>query len=74
MNTSPSCETRAFNWAVLTVWNLQTPSPSAAGVERSLSYVWSVAHCLRVVLDEYCEHRRYAERDLGALEARLRQQ
>lgn len=30
----------------------------------------TVAHCLRVVLDEECEHRRYAERDLAVLEAR----
>jgi hypothetical protein len=30
----------------------------------------SVGHCLRVVLREHCEHRRYAVRDLAVLEAR----
>lgn len=30
----------------------------------------TVGHCLRVVLDEECEHHRYANRDLAVLEAR----
>ncbi|HEY3259090.1 MAG TPA: DinB family protein [Pseudonocardiaceae bacterium] len=30
----------------------------------------SVGHCLRVVMGEECEHRRYAVRDLAVLEAR----
>lgn len=30
----------------------------------------SVGNCLRVVMMEECEHRRYAERDLAVLEAR----
>jgi len=30
------------------------------------------AECLRVLLEEYSSHRRYAERDLGALELRYR--
>jgi hypothetical protein len=30
----------------------------------------SVGECLRVLMDEYCEHRRFAERDLAVLEAR----
>jgi DinB superfamily/Pentapeptide repeats (8 copies) len=30
----------------------------------------SVGRCLRVVIDEECEHRRYAVRDLAVLEAR----
>jgi uncharacterized damage-inducible protein DinB len=30
----------------------------------------TVGHCLRVVMDEECEHRRYAHRDLAVLEAR----
>jgi hypothetical protein len=30
----------------------------------------SVGRCLRVVMDEECEHRRYAVRDLAVLEAR----
>jgi hypothetical protein len=30
----------------------------------------SVAECLRTLMDEYCEHRRFAERDLAVLEAR----
>ena len=29
-----------------------------------------VGECLRVLMDEYCEHRRFAERDLAVLEAR----
>jgi hypothetical protein len=31
----------------------------------------SVGRCLRVVMDEECEHHRYAVRDLAVLEARL---
>jgi DinB superfamily/Pentapeptide repeats (8 copies) len=31
----------------------------------------SVGHCLRVIMEEECEHRRYAVRDLTALEADL---
>jgi len=30
----------------------------------------SVAECLRVVLNEHCEHRRFADRDLAVLETR----
>jgi hypothetical protein len=30
----------------------------------------SVARCLRVILNEECEHLRFAERDLAVLEAR----
>lgn len=30
----------------------------------------TVGHCLSVVMDEECEHRRYAERDLAVLQAR----
>ena len=30
----------------------------------------SVAECLRVVFNEHCEHRRFADRDLALLEAR----
>jgi len=33
--------------------------------------VRSVGHCLSVVMEEECEHRRYATRDLTVLEARL---
>ncbi|TFV86685.1 DinB family protein [Blastococcus sp. CT_GayMR20] len=29
-----------------------------------------VAECLRTLMDEYCEHRRFAERDLAVLEGR----
>jgi hypothetical protein len=32
----------------------------------------AVHRCLRVVMNEECEHRRYAERDLAVLEARSR--
>jgi hypothetical protein len=31
----------------------------------------SVGRCLRVIMTEECEHRRYAVRDLAALEADL---
>jgi hypothetical protein len=31
----------------------------------------SVGHCLRVIMNEECEHRRYAVRDLTTLEADL---
>jgi hypothetical protein len=30
----------------------------------------SVGKCLRVIMREECEHRRYAERDLSVLDAR----
>ena len=30
----------------------------------------AVGECLRVVLEEHCEHRRFAERDLAALTTR----
>jgi hypothetical protein len=42
----------------------RTPAP---GYPEELR---TVGHCLRVVMDEECEHRRYAVRDLAVLEAR----
>ncbi|MGC5018791.1 DinB family protein [Micromonospora sp. DT47] len=45
---------------------IRTAAPAPAwGVESH-----SVGDCLRVVLEEHCEHRRYAVRDLALLEAR----
>jgi len=45
---------------------IRTADPAPAwGVESH-----SVGDCLRVVLREHCEHRRFAERDLAALDAR----
>ena len=43
----------------------QPPSPRHPVETRS------VGHCLRVIMTEECEHRRYAVRDLAALEADL---
>ena len=43
----------------------QPPSPVHPGETRS------VGRCLRVIMTEECEHRRYAVRDLAALEADL---
>jgi DinB superfamily len=43
----------------------QPPSPWHPGETRS------VGRCLRVIMKEECEHRRYAVRDLAALEADL---
>jgi len=43
----------------------QPPSPRHPRETRS------VGHCLRVIMKEECEHRRYAARDLAALEADL---
>ncbi len=42
---------------------LRPPSPSHSEETRS------VGRCLRVIMTEECEHRRYAVRDLAALEA-----
>jgi hypothetical protein len=41
----------------------QSPTPAHPREARSLG------HCLHVIMDEECEHRRYATRDLTALEA-----
>jgi hypothetical protein len=43
----------------------QPPSPWHPEETRS------VGSCLRVIMDKECEHRRYAVRDLTALEADL---
>ncbi len=43
------------------------PSPPAPGYPDETR---TVGRCLRVVMREECEHRRYALRDLAALEAR----
>jgi uncharacterized damage-inducible protein DinB len=48
---------------------MRTAAPAPAWGERTVA----VRDCLGVVLDEYCEHRRYAERDLAFLEARDRE-
>ncbi|GAB3572027.1 hypothetical protein GCM10027445_28410 [Amycolatopsis endophytica] len=40
------------------------PAPGYPGQPRPVS------RCLRVVMNEECEHRRYAERDLAVLAAR----
>jgi hypothetical protein len=45
---------------------LRTPAP---GFEAYPEETWSVGRCLRVVMKEECEHRRYAVRDLTTLEA-----
>jgi hypothetical protein len=42
------------------------PRPPAPGYPEESR---SVGHCLRVLMDEECEHRRYAVRDLAVLEA-----
>jgi len=42
----------------------RTPAPGYPEESRT------VGRCLRVVMDEECEHRRYAVRDLAVLEAR----
>jgi len=42
----------------------QSPAPGYPDEPRT------VGRCLRVVMKEECEHRRYAERDLAVLEAR----
>lgn len=44
---------------------LRPPAPGYPDEPRT------VGRCLRVVMDEECEHRRYANRDLAVLEARL---
>ena len=45
---------------------LRLPAPGFQGYpEETLS----VGRCLRVIMKEECEHRRYAARDLAALEA-----
>jgi len=43
----------------------QSPTPAHPQKERT------VGECLRVVLQEEIEHRRYMERDVAVLEARL---
>jgi hypothetical protein len=45
---------------------LRLPAP---GFEDYPEETWPVGRCLRVILREECEHRRYAVRDLTALEA-----
>ena len=45
---------------------MRTGEPAPGWGEASLT----VGRCLRVVLNEECEHRRYAVRDLAVLEAR----
>jgi hypothetical protein len=47
---------------------LRLPAPGFEGYPEE---TWSVGRCLRVIMDEECEHRRYAVRDLTALEAGL---
>ena len=47
---------------------LRLPAP---GFQDYPEETWSVGRCLRVVMTEECEHRRYAVRDLTALEADL---
>jgi hypothetical protein len=47
---------------------LRLPAP---GFEAYPEETWSVGNCLRVVLKEEVEHRRYAVRDLTTLEADL---
>jgi hypothetical protein len=47
---------------------LRLPAPGFEGYSEE---TWSVGRCLRVVMKEECEHRRYAVRDLAALEADL---
>ena len=47
---------------------LRLPAP---GFEGHPEETWSVGRCLRVVMNEECEHRRYAVRDLTVLEADL---
>jgi hypothetical protein len=47
---------------------LRLPAP---GFEGYPAETWSVGRCLRVIMNEECEHRRYAVRDLTALEADL---
>jgi hypothetical protein len=44
---------------------LRLPAP---GFEGYAEETWYVGRCLRVVMKEECEHRRYAVRDLTALE------
>jgi hypothetical protein len=48
---------------------LRLPAPGFEGYPEE---TWSVGRCLRVVMNEECEHRRYAVRDLTALEASLK--
>jgi hypothetical protein len=45
---------------------LRTAAPTPVWGERTLT----VRECLGVLLDEYVEHRRFAERDLAVLEGR----
>jgi len=47
---------------------LRLPAP---GFQDYPEETWSVGRCLRVVMQEECEHHRYAVRDLMALEADL---
>jgi hypothetical protein len=45
---------------------LRLPAPGFEGYPEE---TWPVGRCLRVIMKEECEHRRYAVRDLAALEA-----
>ena len=47
---------------------LRLPAPGFQGYPEE---TWPVGRCLRVVMNEECEHRRYAVRDLTVLEADL---
>lgn len=47
---------------------LRLPAP---GFEAYPEETWTVGRCLRVVMKEECEHRRYAVRDLTTLERTL---
>ena len=46
-------------------WCARSPAPGYPDESRT------VGRCLRVVMKEECEHRRYAVRDLAVLEARI---
>ena len=61
-------QVRAFLAAVTDaeLAEVRTAAPAPAWDEES----HPVRECLRVLLDEHIEHRRYAERDLAVLEAR----
>jgi len=54
----------------LTDAELEQPRTAALGLAEWGEETHSVGECLRVLMDEHCEHRRFAERDLAVLEAR----
>jgi uncharacterized damage-inducible protein DinB len=56
--------------AELTDAELERPCPRSPAPGYPQEHP-TVGQCLRVVLGEECEHRRYAERDLATLEARI---